>query len=170
MLQFDGETGKITYKGREVGEHIFAHGRSTVRLNIEYETGDDWIVPLCWLAIGLAKLPENQPSPVLLTLKTSENGIKETYDVTRLLLEKQVKRSGYVWDFHKSDADPWPSPLHGHDYEKGLKLDAITGEIYDTATRERCKVLKRRHLKSVQQELRQSKDFADSVRRLIDNE
>ncbi len=46
-LQFDPSTGKITYRDKE-GEHIFKDGRSTVRLNIEYKGGDDWIVPLSW--------------------------------------------------------------------------------------------------------------------------
>jgi len=37
-LQFDPRTGKITYRGKKVGEHIFKDGRSIVRLNIEPAT------------------------------------------------------------------------------------------------------------------------------------
>ena len=43
--------------------------------------------------------------------------IQACFDVSlvfpRLLTEKIVKRSGYVWKFNKTDADPWPSVLHG---------------------------------------------------------
>ena len=58
--------------------------------------------------------------------------------------------------------------MHGHDYDKGLKLDAITGNIYDVGTRERCKALKAKHLQDVQAELRASKDFKEAVATLID--
>lgn len=167
-LQFDPQTGKITYRGKEVGEHVFKNGRSTVRLNIEYKGDDDWIVPLSWFAYGLSKLPENQPATALLTVETSEDSIAEEFEVVRSLIEKQVKRGGYIWKFHKNDADEWPSPLHGHDYDKGLKLDAITGEIYDVGTRQRCKTLKSRDLQAVQSNLRESKDFKDAVSTLVD--
>lgn len=167
-LQFDPSTGKITYRGKEVGEHIFKDGRSIVRLTIEYEAGDDWVVPLSWFAHGLSKLVENQPAPTLLTVETPGDSIAEEYDVVRFLTEKQVKRRNYIWMFHKSDADDWPSPLHGHDYDKGLKLDAITGDVYDVGTRAKCKTLKKKDLKAVQAELRLSKDFKEAVKSLID--
>lgn len=168
-LQFDPSTGKITYRGKEVGEHIFKDGHSTVRLNIEYEGGDDWIVPLSWFAHGLSLLAENQPAPPLLTVETSEDSIAEEFEVVRYLTEKQVKRGGYIWRFHKSDADDWPSPLHGHDYDKGLKLDAITGDVYDVGTQARCKTLKAGDLQAIQAQLRASKDFKEAVAAFIDN-
>jgi len=40
-LQFDQRTGKITYRGKEVGAHTFKDDPSTVQLNLEYEGGDD---------------------------------------------------------------------------------------------------------------------------------
>ncbi len=167
-LQVDPDTGKITYRGREVGEHVFKDGRSVVRLTIEYEAGDEWIVPLSWLANGLSQLAKNQPDPSLLTVVTQEESIAEQFDVLRFLTEKQVKRRGYKWDFHKSDCDPWPSPLHGHDYDKGLKLDATTGKIYDVGTRTHCKTLKSKDLLFIQNELRASNDFKGAVINLID--
>lgn len=167
-LQFDPQTGKIIYKGKEVGEHVFENGRSVVRLNIEYEGGDDWIVPLSWFNYGLSALAENQPAPALLTVETSEDCIAEEFEVVRYLTEKQVKRGGYVWVFYKTDADDWPSLLHGHDYDKGLKLDALNGNIYDVGTREHCKTLKSGDLAAVQSALRASKDFKDVVATLID--
>jgi hypothetical protein len=68
---------------------------------------------------------------IALTFETSEADIAEGYDVRRSLTEKVVKRDGCIWKFHKNDPDHWPSALHGHDYEKNVKLDAYTGEIYD---------------------------------------
>jgi len=167
-LQFDPSTGKITYRGKEVGEHISKDGRYIVRLTIEYKADDDWVVPLSWFAYGLSKLAENQPAQTLLTVETSDDSIDEEYEVVRFLTEKQVKRGNYIWMFHKSDPDDWPSPLHGHDYDKGLKLDAITGEVYDVGTRALCKTLKKKDLKAVQAKLRKSKDFTEEVKSLID--
>lgn len=167
-LQFDLITGKITYRDKEVGEHIFKDGRSTVRLEIEYEGGDNWIVPLSWFARGLSMIPENMPAPALLTVKTSKDSIDQEFNVVRYLTEKEVKRGNYIWRFHKTDTDSWPSILHGHDYEKGLKLDAITGKIYVVQTRQLCKILKKKDLKYVQAKLRKSKDFNGAVITLID--
>jgi hypothetical protein len=168
-LQLDPQTGALTYKGKKVGEHTFKNGISTVRISLDYTTAsDEWIVPLSWLAYGLARLPENQPAKPLLTIETPATAIEKEFDVPRLLTEKLVKRKGYVWEFHKNDVDPWPSPLHGHDYEKGLKLDAITGHIFDVATRKKCKTLKKKELRIVQAELRACKDFKDLVGKLID--
>jgi hypothetical protein len=169
-LQLDPQTGKIFYRGKQVGEHIFENGRNIVRLNIEYEGGDNWIVPLSWFDFGLSKIADDRPDPVLLTVETPEDSIAEEFEVLRFLTEKQVKRGGYIWKFHKTDADNWPSPLHGHDYDKGLKLDVLTGEIYDVGSRQRCKILKRADLEAVQDKLRRSRDFKDAVASLIDKD
>ena len=167
-LQLDPHTGKITYNGREVGEHVVENGKSTVHLDIEYKTDGEWIAPLSWFAYGLSLLPENRPAPAQLEIETPDDSIGQELDVLRYLTEKHVKRGGYVWKFHKTDMDTWPSLLHGHDYDKGLKLDALTGEIYDVGTRQHCKTLKATSLKDVQDELRLSDDFKDAVEKLID--
>jgi hypothetical protein len=166
-IQFDPKTGEITYNGKKVGEQTFADGKSRVRLNIELETEGDWIVPLSWFAYGLTLLPENRSPPPSLEVSTPENGIEAEYNVLRFLTEKQVKRDGYIWTFHKTDADHWPSELHGHDYEKGLKLDVLTGGIYDAGTRQLCKKLKLSQLLIVQSALRASTDFSDKINGLI---
>jgi hypothetical protein len=154
--------------GQEVGRYAVEGGVAKVKLDLTYECStDEWVIPLSWFDYGLHKLQKYQPRPADLQLKTGEDSIAEIYDVPRLLTEKLVKRAGYVWNFHKADADPWPSRLHGHDYENNLKLDAITGEIYDVGTRQRCKRLKGDDLKAVQQALRESKDFHDQVVHLI---
>jgi hypothetical protein len=166
-IKFDPESGKLTYNGKEVGEHSFIEGKSVVRLNIEYHTEGDWIAPLSWLAYGLTLLPENRPTSGWVEVAMPEDAIETEFDVPRSLLEKKVKRGGYIWKFHKSDPDQWPSELHGHDYDKGLKLDVLTGSIYDVGTGRRCKTLKPEHLLLVQSELRASNDFKEIVERLI---
>jgi hypothetical protein len=68
------------------------------------------------------------------------------------------------WQFHKTDPDPWPSPLHGHHCEEPIKLDAITGELWEIPTRKRVGRLKREELKRIQGDLLRSKDFAEKSR------
>jgi len=85
---------------------------------------------------------------VSLRIQTDEAEIAQEFPVRRLLTEKIVKGGGYIWNFHKTDPDLWPSALHAHDYEKDLTLDALTGDIYDAATRERCKRLSAKALAS----------------------
>ncbi|RWE14289.1 MAG: hypothetical protein EOS23_03715 [Mesorhizobium sp.] len=121
------------------------------------------------LARGLSELKENQKvePEVALTVETAEDDVNVLDGVMRRLDEKTVKGNGYVWRFHKNDADDWPSPLHGHDYEQGLKIDAITGNIYDTSTKNHCETLKRRALAILQATLRKSADFKGKVEALI---
>ena len=38
-----------------------------------------------------------------------------------------------IWIFHLTDADYWPCVPHGHNDEKGLKLDIITGEVFSAS-------------------------------------
>jgi len=168
-LKLDPQTNKIMLHDRVVGEFGFEDGMSVVRLNIELKgTADDLIVPLSLFAIGLSKIDKRKQSDDDFTIETGEDSIEREFDVPRSLIEKIVKSSPYKWKFHKADADPWPSMLHGHDYEKGLTLDAITGEIYDAMTRQRCKTLHQKDLITVQETLRESCDFKDKVHTLID--
>ncbi|MCA3414918.1 MAG: hypothetical protein INF84_09975 [Roseomonas sp.] len=169
-LIFDPVSKKIKYRDTVIGEHVYENGRSIVRLNLEYETADDWIPPLSWLAHGLSLLNENRPAPALLELETHEDGIAEEFECVRFLTERQVRRKNFIWSFHKNDADNWPSSLHGHEYEKGLTLDVITGEVYDKSTRQLCKRLKSKDLKKIQYELRSSKDFGEAVKKFIDKD
>jgi hypothetical protein len=71
------------------------------------------------------------------------------------------------WIFHKNDADPWPSILHGHHNERPLKLDAITGFIYEIKTRRHVQTVRSRELARIQMELMNSKDFGDRARALL---
>jgi hypothetical protein len=119
-------------------------------------------------AIGLSNLPENRPTKPDLTIETPEDSTTEELPSTRFLIERIVRQGNYIWEFHKADVDSWPSLLHGHEYAKALKLDAITGQIYDAVTRKFVFSLKPKHLEIVQDELRASKDFAEKVAQLID--
>jgi hypothetical protein len=69
-----------------------------------------------------------------------------------------------VWIFHKNDADPWSSILHAHHSERPLKLDAITGNIFDVRTRQMVQRLKPKELARIQVELFASKDFGERAR------
>ena len=170
-LKLNMEDDSIHYHGLEVGSVRTEGTKKVVTLNIEYtvEDHEEWFVPICWFAAGLATLAENQPPPVLLTIESGEDVIAEEYDVARGLIEKTIKQQGYVWKFHKSDADNWPSELHGHDYDKGMKLDVLSGDIYDVLSRNRCKTLKRTELLRIQDELRKSKDFKTKIEKFIDS-
>jgi hypothetical protein len=68
------------------------------------------------------------------------------------------------WQFHKADPDPWPSPLHGHHCEEPIKLDAVTGELWEIPTRRRVGRLKREELKRIQSDLLRSKDLGEKSR------
>lgn len=48
----------------------------------------------------------------------------------------RLKGRNRVWDFHKGDADRWPSWPHGHDLNTGHKLSLSDGRIYDPRTRQ----------------------------------
>jgi hypothetical protein len=71
------------------------------------------------------------------------------------------------WVFHKNDADPWPSRLHGHHNERPLKLDAISGFIYNIKTRQHVQTLRPKELMRIQMALVNRKDFGDRARALI---
>jgi hypothetical protein len=169
-LQYDPRTSKILFDGQEVGEYTVDNGIARVKLDLTYECSlEEWVVPLSWFDYGLHKLQKYQPPRDGLNIRTQDSNVAEADDVQRSLNEKIVRRSGYIWTFHKTDVDPWPSTLHGRDYDKHLKLDAITGDLYDVGTRQKCGRLKDDALKAVQQELRNSKDFHDQVVAMIDS-
>lgn len=156
--------------GKTVGSHHFVNGRSIVRLDITYETvSEEWIDPIAHFLWQLQKLPEYMPvkSVVGFEIETDESEVEVLSGVSRRLDEKTIKGNGYKWRFHKNDADEFPSPLHGHDYERGLKLDAITGKIFDTSTKNHCETLKSKALLEVQTALRASADFTDKVGRYL---
>lgn len=167
-LEFDQKRGKIFYHNREVGEHTTKDGKNIVRINLEYETAsDEWVSPISWLAYGLARLPENAPSKYDLELTSPEDSIEIEFDGPQYLIEKTVRCDGYAWRFHKNDADTWPSALHGHDYERHLKLDVITGEVFDATTKVLRKRLKKAHLIHIQEALRSSPDFKEKISALL---
>lgn len=171
-LQYDPYTSEIRYEGKLVGRYDHKDGTARVSLNLTYECAlEEWIVPLSWFDHGLSYLAKHKPQKptVALTIETGEAAIEQEFDVLRMLTEKIVKRSGYIWVFHKTDVDQWPSALHAHDYEKNLKLDALTGNIYDAGTRQHCKNLSAKELGRIHEELRKSKDFGTRISDLLRN-
>jgi hypothetical protein len=103
------QDGSITYKGKVVARRLLKDGRDLVEINLTYDVqcDDEWMVPLVHLATGLRAIEPPGP-PVVLSVTTSENDIEERFDVPRFLIEKIIKRDGYIWNFHKSDTDTWP--------------------------------------------------------------
>jgi hypothetical protein len=57
--------------------------------------------------------------------------------------------------------------LHGHDYERRVTLDVLTGAVYDAVTRRQFSTLKSKALEKVRNDLRRSKDFAERVKTLL---
>ena len=150
--------GAITYKDRVVGHHVHRSGEDVIEIALKYTASpNDWMIPLSYLALGLRKI-KLPKSPVVFEVATRKRDIGKRFDVVRLLTEKEIKGDGYIWMFHKTDVDNWPSVFHGHDYENGLKIDAISGEIYDVASRQRCMCLKRKALATLHGKLRACKD------------
>jgi hypothetical protein len=160
MLVFEDD-GSITYKGSVVG-HITTEGNETkVEINLTYSSNpEDAIAPVSWLAYGL-RILEGPPPPIVLTVRTEEADIESRLDVPEFLIEKIIKRDGYIWAFHKADADPWPSPLHGHDYEKGLVVDVISGNIFDKVSRRQITTLNAKVLARLCDDVRGCKDLED---------
>jgi len=169
-ISFDPDTNQLSHNGEVVGIVTFEGRNVKVRFSLAYKADtESWILPISWLGYGLSLL-EELPSKPLLVIEHPEDAIAEWYPVKRTLLEFIVKRDGFVWKFHKTDPDNWPSPLHGHDYEKRLKVDALDGEIYDTGTKERCGKLRKNELKDLQRALRSSKDFQKLAVSLLGDE
>jgi hypothetical protein len=106
--------------------------------------------------------PEYWPPPPPLALSAEQHAQRN-----RIMRDSAALVVWPCWIFHKNDADPWPSRLHGHHNERALKLDAITGFIYSIQTRKHVQSLRRRELERIQCALFASKDFADRARELI---
>lgn len=165
-LQYNQETSELTFNDKKVGECHYDGNTAKISLNLTYECRtEDWITPLSWFCYALRRIVnQNDGGRVIsLELPCSEDDIQETYDVARFLPEKTIKQEGYIWRFHKTDSDEWPSVLHGHDYANGLTLDALSGNIYDAVTRTCCKRLKKRSLMAIHEKLRNSSDFCDKM-------
>lgn len=57
-------------------------------------------------------------------------------DYAFFCIKAKIKLKGDIWTFHKFDSDPFPSQPHGHNYEKGTKLNVYDGRIY----RQKCEI------------------------------
>jgi len=158
---------QIVHNGRVVATRLQDRGKSIVEISMSYTAGnDDWIVPLSWLAQGLARIEPPPPSPVM-TFETVLDAVEPDAAFEVHLFEKTLKTGGYTWQFHKTDADPWPSQLHGHDYEYGLVLDGVTGDIFNVTSRNKVAHLKARDLAALQSDLRANKDLGAIAKKLV---
>lgn len=98
---------------------------------------------------------EREPDLIIETLKTDvhKTALSSLYEIL-------IRGDNYKWRFYKNDVDNWPSKLHGHDYDKKLKLDAFTGDIYNVNSRKKVSKLNKKSLKKVQDKLKSSSDFS----------
>ncbi|MFG1465074.1 hypothetical protein V5F77_19495 [Xanthobacter sp. DSM 24535] len=164
------DNDKLVFDGETIATHECRDGKHTVTINFSYAVNDDsWFQPVVDLVNGLKRLPEYKDvaPEVLLVLESDEDAVEILTGALRRLDEKTVKGSGYKWRFHKNDADNFPSPLHGHDYERGLKIDALTGRIFDASTKNHCETLKSKGLDKLHRELKGSADFKDKLEQLL---
>jgi hypothetical protein len=67
-------------------------------------------------------------------------------DFPLLLTEAKVKFKGEIWSIHKTDADPFPSNPHAHNYERQLKMDLRNGDLYSRKERRACGQIDRKNL------------------------
>jgi hypothetical protein len=72
------------------------------------------------------------------------------------LLEWQIKTGKRIIRVHMSDADGFPSDLHGHDLERPQeKIDIYTGEVWNAKQRRCIGRLDRKTLKRIHDALRE---------------
>ena len=165
-LQYNQETRELFFKYDKVGECHYNGKTVQISLNFSYERStEEWITPLSWFCYALSRILDQQASSRLISLEIScgDDEIEQTYDLARFLPEKTIKQKSYIWKFHKTDSDNWPSVLHGHEYQKSLKLDALNGNVYDAVTKQRCMRLKKHALLDIQERLRDSSDFRGKI-------
>jgi hypothetical protein len=160
-ITINAETGEIRYNGKVIGRHEHSNGVSKVSLSLEYEAGDDWVVPISLFAYELQKIDLRRASKPELTVTTSTEYEDVKATSPQFLAEFTTSVHGHTWSFHKSDRDAWPSVFHGHDYQNKLKVDVLTGNVYDAVTKSYRHKLSYKDLKHLRAELKSSKDFSD---------
>jgi hypothetical protein len=139
-------------------------GRYRVTVRFEYTTESEaWFLPVIAFA---NRMDEVMPlaDPDALEIEMAKDSVEVIYGVPVSIQKLQLKRDGYKWTFHKNDADEWPSDFHAHDYDRRLKLDAKTGNIYDAVTKSHCGTLNPKTHKALQAELLASKDFSERAK------
>jgi hypothetical protein len=154
----------ILFRDQTAGAMI---GQSTFVLHIECADWEERLLMLSEIGLVLKRYEK-----VGLAIETNPDDFGSgTLDAQRTLLEKKIKAGSEIWEFHKADADQWPSPLHGHNVERPyLKIDAISGAVYDINTRQKVDQAKPRALQQIQTVLLASKDFKDQAGKLFPSE
>jgi hypothetical protein len=162
MLQVDLDMTTILYRGKPVGRFEGDGDQKTITLDALTFTTDteSAVMILGEFGASLRKIEPPRP-PTVLSVTTPVADVDETPGAIQLLTEKELKAGGYVWDFHKSDVDPWPSRLHAHEYEHNWKIDAITGEYFDATNHTSQGKLKPKALKDLQQQIWACKDLVE---------
>lgn len=159
----DQENNTLIYKGKVVGRIERVDGSNVVSLRLDYSDvqidDDHYAGPIAELGRVLRAL--EPPKETVLTVETTNEDFAKIYPARQSLMEFWLKTKGYKWDFHKNDVDPWPSKFHAHDYAKHLKLDVITGVIFDVGSKEPTGKLNAKTLAKVHAKVRKTDALKD---------
>src|SRR6266446_4187639 len=103
-LMLDQE--KIIFNGKVIGKMKWDGANTQVHFTLKYKASpDDAIVPISYLATGLAIILNKKPSGPQIAVTSSEDDVRWVKRAVRTLTEKPVTRDGL---FHKNHADHWP--------------------------------------------------------------
>jgi hypothetical protein len=69
--------------------------------------------------------------------------------------EAKVRFKGEIWYVHKTDADPFPSNPHAHNYQQRLKMHLGTGDLYPHRKKTLCGHIGRSNLIEFRQRIAQ---------------
>lgn len=172
-LQFDMHTAEITYEGHKVGEYRVENGVAKVTLDLTYECGiEEWIVPLSWFDYGLNLFAE-APSQTTGSRRRGRNRgrrhSRTLHGAASPYRKKPSSKPGTSGGFTKATLTRGRPSYMLMSTTGDLKLDAITGDIFDATTRVRCMRLKKGKLRDIQTQLRDSPDFSATVAHHIDD-
>ena len=106
------------------------------------------------------EMVEDEGAPELLAQITAEEDRRKVQQGKGKLFVPYPMRE---WQFHKNDADPWPSPLHGHHSSEPIKIDAVDGSIWHIQNKKRVGRVKPKELDRIQRDLLNSKDFVEKA-------
>lgn len=73
-------------------------------------------------------------------------------DLPIILNEETIKNKNEIWRIHKNDADPFPHPIHAHNYSANVKLDLRDGKLYDK--RDQVGTIRKKELVQIRDKVR----------------
>ncbi|HUI19967.1 MAG TPA: hypothetical protein VLZ74_02850 [Methylocella sp.] len=127
-------------------------------------TSPDLEIIVSWNLDDYEMTEDGGEGRALLAQITAEDDLRQVKEGRGKLFVPYPMRE---WQFHKNDADTWPSPLHGHHSAEPIKIDAIDGSLWHIKTKKRVGKVKLKELDRIQWDLLNSKDFVDKATTLF---